>query len=337
MLGGAKYFTRMDCISGFWQLNVNQEDQEKIEEKHICNLKLVFYRLRVANLKLKPENCNFMLKTVNYFGHVIPKDEIHPDKDKIAMIKEYPAPKTVKEICQFIELRLPRKRSRSNGTKEAKAFSELSEFLCDKPVLKYPDFSLPFLVTCDSAATTMGAVLSQKINGSEHPMYFVLRQINKAERNYSTTERECLCKFTIVTDHRPLWWLLQIKEPMSHLARWSLLSEYDFDIVHTARKGNANADALSRIPVQFVTPLYEPMWDRELIRQEQERDTRISVIRCKVETGEKAGVKHTYELIKLMCFWEGMYTDVTEFCANFESCSIHKCVPNNKLASLQKF
>ncbi|KAJ8873506.1 hypothetical protein PR048_024324 [Dryococelus australis] len=227
MLDEAKYFATMDCISDFWQVKVNPEDQEKTgfsspdgqyhclrlpfrlinalstfaklmndtlaslivfsktEEGHIANLELLFVRLRKANLKLKPEKCNFMLITVNYLCHMISEDGIRPEKDKIADL--------TKKDVDF----------ESNDGRE-NAFSELRIALCNKAILKYPDFP---------SGTAMGAVLSQKINGFEHSSYFISRQLNKAERNYSTTKREWRFylygrKFTAVTDHMPLRWLL---------------------------------------------------------------------------------------------------------------------------------
>ncbi|KAJ8897742.1 hypothetical protein PR048_003092 [Dryococelus australis] len=204
----------------------------------------------------------------NYLGYIISEDRICLDKDKTIVIKEYLARKTVKEIRQFIglvghycsfipnfskiaqpltELTVLRKKSRFSGMK-------LHEALCDKPILRNPDFSLSFYLTCNSSGTAM------------------------AKRNYSVTKREYLSvmfplkkwhyyfygrKFTVITDYRPLRWLLQMKEPPSHLARWSLvLSEYDFGIVYKDGKVNANTDALSRISVQLVAPPYTPVLDR---------------------------------------------------------------------------
>ena len=54
-------------------------------------------------------------------------------------------------------------------------------------------------------------------------------------------------KFTLVTDHKPHVWFQNSKDPSSRVSRWRLkLTEYDFDVVHKARKMNVNADALSR-------------------------------------------------------------------------------------------
>ena len=58
--------------------------------------------------------------------------------------------------------------------------------------------------------------------------------------------------FNLVTDHRPLIWLCNLKDPTvgSRLARWKIkLQEYDYEIVYKPGRINANADALSRNPV----------------------------------------------------------------------------------------
>ena len=60
-------------------------------------------------------------------------------------------------------------------------------------------------------------------------------------------------KFKLVTDHRPLTWLFYIKDPCSGLARWRLkLKEYDYEIQYKPAKINKNADALSRIKINYL-------------------------------------------------------------------------------------
>jgi hypothetical protein len=51
-----------------------------------------------------------------------------------------------------------------------------------------------------------------------------------------------------VTDHKPLTWIVSVKDPGSRLLRWRLkLEEYDYEIVFKRGAANTNADALSRI------------------------------------------------------------------------------------------
>ena len=58
-------------------------------------------------------------------------------------------------------------------------------------------------------------------------------------------------KFTIVTDHKPLLWLKSANNN-TRVQKWRLnLSDYEFDIVYKPGKQNANAEALSRNPVEI--------------------------------------------------------------------------------------
>lgn len=58
-------------------------------------------------------------------------------------------------------------------------------------------------------------------------------------------------KFKIVTDHKPLMWLMSFKEPNSKLVRWKLqLLEYDFEVIYKKGSQNIFADALSRVQIE---------------------------------------------------------------------------------------
>ena len=72
--------------------------------EHLQHLRLVFDRLRNADLKLRLEKCSFCLQEVTYLGHIISKDGIKPNPEKIKVVKEYPVPTSVKEVRQFLGL-----------------------------------------------------------------------------------------------------------------------------------------------------------------------------------------------------------------------------------------
>lgn len=61
-------------------------------------------------------------------------------------------------------------------------------------------------------------------------------------------------KFTIITDHNPLIWLMETKSTNSRVMRWSLkLQCYDFTIQHKPGKVHSDVDPLSRIDNHRIT------------------------------------------------------------------------------------
>jgi hypothetical protein len=58
-----------------------------------------------------------------------------------------------------------------------------------------------------------------------------------------------------MTDHHPLMWIFNVRDPSSRLLRWRLkLEEYDFEVVYKKGSNNTNADTLSRIHVAATSP-----------------------------------------------------------------------------------
>jgi len=80
-------------------------------------------------------------------------------------------------------------------------------------------------------------------------------------------------KFTIVTDHKPLTWIVSVKDPGSRLLRWRLkLEEYDYEIVFKRDVAKTNADAVSRISqLAEVTGVTKPK--RQIVTDEETKNT----------------------------------------------------------------
>ena len=148
------------------------------------------------------------------------------------------------------------------GEEQQRAFEMLLLMLTQAPVLARPDFNKPFCVQTDASSYALGAVLTQNLDGEEHPIAYASQTLTKAERNYTVTEKECLAvlwavkkyrgyllgeQFVVITDHSSLLWLHNLKDPTGRLARWAMeLQNYNMTIIH--RKGALHKvpDALSR-------------------------------------------------------------------------------------------
>lgn len=254
-------------------------------QEHIINLEKVFQRLRESNFKIQMDKSEFLKLETAYLGHIISNEGIKPNPDKIKAIQSYPIPKTPKEIKQFLGLIgyyrkfipdfarvtkpmtqcLKKGRKVTLDSEYTKCFELCKSLLTNDPILQYPDFNKEFILTTDASNVAIGAVLSQGTVGSDKPISYASRTLNESELNYSTIEKELLAivwatkyfrpylfgrKFKIYTDHRPLQWVMSLKEPNARLTRWRLkLSEYDFEVIYKKGKLNTNADALSRVEI----------------------------------------------------------------------------------------
>jgi mannitol/fructose-specific phosphotransferase system IIA component (Ntr-type) len=66
----------------------------KSEEEHEKHLRMVLQVLREHQLYAKLSKCSFYQERIHYLGHIISKDGIVVDPEKIEAIKEWSAPRT---------------------------------------------------------------------------------------------------------------------------------------------------------------------------------------------------------------------------------------------------
>ena len=89
-------------------------------EEHVHRLRAVFNKLKAAGLKLKPSKCDFFKKEIKYLGHVVSKEGVSTDPDKIKAVTEWSQPTTVTEVKSFLGFVSYYRRFTPNFSKVAK-------------------------------------------------------------------------------------------------------------------------------------------------------------------------------------------------------------------------
>ncbi|KAL6473492.1 hypothetical protein MHYP_G00170530 [Metynnis hypsauchen] len=265
-------------------LNTTENDIELLPGQH---LEEVFSRLRATGLKLNPAKCCLAKDHVQFLGHVVSKDGIQPNPRNVQCVADWPTPHTPTEVRAFLGLcsyyrkfirnfarhavplhALTEKNVPFQWTSQCQdAFTYLKHVLSNPPVVAFPDFSLPFFLYTDASCSAIGAVLAQKHSNHENVVAYASHVLTKAERRWSTYDRELWAivwavrhfrhylykqPFVIITDHKPLVGLRKIpidNDRTGRRARWALeLDSFEWTVLYREGQSHSNADALSRRP-----------------------------------------------------------------------------------------
>ena len=254
----------------------------KTVPEHLTRLRILFDKLRCANLKLKPSKCNILRDKITFLGHVVSKVGIETDPEKTRSVDEWPRPRSVHDVRSFLGLcsyyrkfvqnfaiiakplhALTGKYIKFEWSMECeKAFVGLKKALTSALILAMPLDDAPYILDTDASNIALGAVLSQVQEGQERVIAYASRLLSKQEANYCTTRKEMLAlvyytqsfrqyllgkPFIIRTDHAALQWLSKTPRPIGQQARWlEILQEFDYTIMHRPGRVHNNADALSR-------------------------------------------------------------------------------------------
>ena len=119
------------------------------------------------------------------------------------------------------------------------------------PVLRGPNWSLPFHISTDASDTALGGVLGQKENQQNYVIYFTSKNLTPPELNYTVTEKEFLAvvhsinqfrhyitgyEVFVHTDHSAIRFLMNKPITTGRITRWLLLLQ-EFNITIVDRPG----------------------------------------------------------------------------------------------------
>ncbi|KAJ1699965.1 hypothetical protein LUZ63_008477 [Rhynchospora breviuscula] len=317
-------------------------------DNHEEHVRVALTVLKENQLFAKMSKCEFGSEKLEYLGHLISAEGVATDPKKVEAMKQWPRPKTVKELRSFLGLTgyyrrfvkgygtiakpltdQLKKNAFGWGDEAEEAFEKLKQAMSEAPVLAMPDFSKPFTIETDASDIGIGAVLMQ----GRRPLAYLSKSLSNKNKGL------------------------------------------DYTIEYKRGVDNRVADALSRLQpgigkdeerkgLMAITELI-PRWQEEL-KTSYENDPWIKKVKERLETqeveatdysmhqgiirykgricvgegdgwrkrllkelhnttvGGHSGILVTYQRLKSMFHWPHMKEDVHKFVSECEVCQLNK-------------
>ena len=216
-------------------------------------------------------------------GHTISQQGLQVDPNNIAIIQRVSLPQKVRDVKIFLVLAGYYRRFIKDFSKLAsplfgllgkdvefiwiencqEALDTLKSKLVTAPILRGPNWVLPFHIHTDASNKAIGAALGQVDEKLPYAIYFISKNLSKAELNYTISKKELLVvlhflnKFRhyitgyqtfVHIDHVVIRYLMNKPDVNARIIRWLLLlQQFDLTIVDKPSKGNVVADFLPRL------------------------------------------------------------------------------------------
>ena len=178
----------------------------KIHVEHGEHLRIVLQTLRTHQLYAKRSKCDYWINSESFLGHVISKEGVRVDPNKVEAVSNWPRPANVTEIRSFLGMAgyyrrfvkdffrisapltwLIRKQVKFEWDDTCEqSFQKLKDCLTTSPVLALPTDQGGMTVYCDASRVGLGCVLMQ--NGKV--IAYASRQFRRHELNYPTHDLE---------------------------------------------------------------------------------------------------------------------------------------------------
>lgn len=152
-----------------------------------------------------------------------------------------------------------------------KAFLWVKKEMQSDRVLVHYDSKLPLVLATDASPYGVGAVLSHLYpDGTERPILYASQTLNRSQQNYIQVDKEAYAiifgvkkfyqylygrRFILVTDNKAVAQILAPHKGLPTLSALRMqhyavfLESFDYEIRFKSSKENANADAMSRLPI----------------------------------------------------------------------------------------
>ena len=258
------YIDDIACFSNTW-------------DKHLQLLDIILHRLGNKGFVINPRKCEWGIKETDFLGHWLTPTGIKPYPKKVKAILAMQIPTNIKQLRAFLGLvtyyrdMWPRRshilapltdllktpKTFKWTDIHTKAFEQMKSLIMSDTLLVYPDHNKPFHIETDASDFQLGAVIKQ----NNKPVAFYSRKLNKAQKNYTTIEKELLSvvetfkefrsmllgsEIHVYSDHKNITHRLS-SFSTQRVLRWKiLLEEYNPTFHYIPGPKNIVADSLSR-------------------------------------------------------------------------------------------
>lgn len=174
-------------------------------QNHTHHLRTVLETLRQHQFCAKLSKCSFGQSYLEYLGHFVSAEGVHVDPAKVQAVIEWPRQKMVTEVRGFLGLTgyyrrfvrgyasiagpmtdLLKKGGFVWGPEANKSFHLLKKAITEAPVLRLPNFELPFTIETDVSGKAIGVILAQE----GHPISYFSKKLPTRYQVASAYSRE---------------------------------------------------------------------------------------------------------------------------------------------------
>lgn len=194
-----------DMLEGIEGCEVIMDDicvHGRNEEEHDRRLEQVLRRIAESGLKLNMEKCHIKKSSLLYFGHIVSKDGIQANPEKVEAIGDMDPPNDVGELrtllgmINYLGRFLPRLSSTLQplnellredkawvwGSAQQQAFNQVKAQLTSLPALAYYRPDLATVVSADASSYGVGGVLLQRHGSQLLPVMYCSRTLTEIEK-----------------------------------------------------------------------------------------------------------------------------------------------------------
>ena len=262
-------------------------------KEHVKDLRKVCERLRDNGFYLNKDKCEILPREMNLLGHTLTKEGLKASKGKIQQVKDFPTPKTKKEVQSFLGIINYLARFSPEIGKEATplinisgstaiwkwtpleetAFEKYKKLVLENRVIRPINHESedPVYLVTDARLVEIGAWIGQGPPREIRPAKFYTKKFSPTQMHYLTYDKELLAiicglqhfrsqlvgyKVIILTDHKPLTSFMKQDQETERKHKYQeILSQFDHEIRHVKGEENILSDTLSRI---YKSKSWEP-------------------------------------------------------------------------------